>query len=114
MRLKNSSAQLVNAPRGSSGFQHLTDRRPADLDGLRDFRGALPCAFNSRTWAASIEAGRPLQTSAALAFAIRSWRSRPMHREKSPAQIPRLAPMRLPLRRCRRDIRSPYFDSQSC
>jgi hypothetical protein len=38
MRLKNSSAQLVNAPRESSGFLHPIDRRPADLERLRDLR----------------------------------------------------------------------------
>jgi hypothetical protein len=63
--------------RPSSGLQYAVHRRPADLERFRDLRGPSPCAFIARTWAASIEAGRPLYTPAALAFAIpSSWRSR--------------------------------------
>ena|SRR6202521_992344 len=59
-------------------LQYPIDGRAADLEGLRDLRSATsPCAFISRTWAASIEAGRPLNTPAALALAMpSSWRSR--------------------------------------
>jgi hypothetical protein len=53
-----------------------TDARPI-LSAFAISDAPSPCAFMAFTWAASIEAGRPLYTPAALAFAIpSSWRSR--------------------------------------
>jgi hypothetical protein len=44
-----------------AGFQYPVDRGPTNAERLGDLRGApRPWDFISRTWVASIEAGRPL------------------------------------------------------
>jgi hypothetical protein len=74
---RRSRTDLARSPVGErgpvtlTGPQYAAHRRSADLEGL-GYGGPMPPAFNSRTLAASIEAGRSLEMSAAFALAIPS------------------------------------------
>jgi hypothetical protein len=82
----------ANDVAASTGLQHSIDRRPADLEGLRDLGSPEPRAFIARTWAASIEAGRHTRRLWRLPTGKTPYRKRSTgdHERGSPVKLARL------------------------